>query len=208
MFHVEHFVDKLFPGNSAFVDKIKNLLVLEQEYFKWNSKINISSIRDQRGFWEKHILDSLCLLKYLVDDIKIESKKDTYIYDIGCGGGFPGIVLSFFTERKITLVDPVNKKADYVEHIARKFSLTNVIVERKKYEEILFQDNSIIVSRALGRYEELYQHLKSQDKKFEMVLMITNKTIPEIPGKVIKYPYEILENNGIPSLSDHILFHV
>jgi 16S rRNA (guanine527-N7)-methyltransferase len=211
MFHVEHFYElqkKLFPAFPELEKKFSILQELETEYFKWNNKINISAIRDQRGFWEKHILDSQCVLIYMLKDMSLKIKSSTYIYDIGSGAGFPGLVLSIFLNNPIVLVDPVNKKADYLEHVSRKLALSNIKVERHKYQDIQFVDDSLIVSRALGRYEELYNHLVSKSLKFEMLIMTSNKTLPNLEGNIVDYPYKTVVEEGISSISDHIMFHV
>lgn len=53
---------------------------LIQLFLQWNSKINLSAIRDEHGVYVKHILDSLEVRKL---DIL---KNSTTLLDIGTGG--------------------------------------------------------------------------------------------------------------------------
>ena len=120
MFHVEQFLEKFLPE----LDRpaiMKQFAFIEQEYMKWNKVINISSIRDKEGFWIKHVLDSLSLVSH----INKGSYKGYEIMDIGSGGGFPGLVLGICLENKVTMVEPIKKKTDFIDHCILRLKLEN-----------------------------------------------------------------------------------
>ena len=81
------------------------LLNYQNLLLKWNKAINLISRNSEKDIWERHILDSLQLLKYIdfLDNI----------IDIGSGGGFPGIVLSIGGVKNIALVEPDKKKISF-----------------------------------------------------------------------------------------------
>ena len=61
----------------------------------WNTKINVTAVREEKEFIIKHFIDSLMISHYIKDNYKI--------IDIGTGGGFPGIPLKLYNENiKIT----------------------------------------------------------------------------------------------------------
>ena len=55
---------------------------LQDLYSEWNEKINVISRKDIESLYEKHILHSLAIAKF------IQFKPKTKILDIGTGGGF------------------------------------------------------------------------------------------------------------------------
>jgi hypothetical protein len=84
----------------------------EQELMDWNSRINLTAIRDEEGVRTKHFLDSLSCLLVMRD------KPVHRLIDIGTGAGFPGIPLKIVLPNlQLTLVESVGKKADFCRHI-------------------------------------------------------------------------------------------
>ena len=82
--------------------------VYEELLMDWNSKINLTAVRDIEGIRIKHFLDSLSCAPVLGD---MNGKS---LIDIGTGAGFPGIPLRIiYPDMHLTLVDSVGKKADF-----------------------------------------------------------------------------------------------
>ena len=59
-------------------------------YVEWNAQINVISRKDMDGFYVRHVLHALAIAKY------IHFQKGTRVFDVGTGGGFPGIPLAVF----------------------------------------------------------------------------------------------------------------
>ncbi len=99
---------------SKFI-KYKNLLK------EWNQKINITSIEDDEDIYVKHFLDSLVLL----DEDNCNEMKS--IIDVGTGGGFPGFPLKIANDNyKVTLLDSLRKRIDFLSQVAEELELENV----------------------------------------------------------------------------------
>ncbi|HOW17260.1 MAG TPA: 16S rRNA (guanine(527)-N(7))-methyltransferase RsmG [bacterium] len=203
MFHVEHVLKKLFVNKD--LPKIKGQLeLLKEKYFKWNNVYNISSIRNENDFWIKHVLDSLCLAKYLSLDPKIKK-----IIDVGSGGGFPAIVLSMVLDSDVLALEPIKKKTDFIDYCSLKIGLKNLHTINSKFQNMRL-DQDVVVSRALGMYNELCTHSFSQDKKPRVVIMTTNKNIKELSFEhvTIKDQYDEVSEFSLGKLEDHILCEV
>ena len=176
LFHVEQYLKEYFPGLSP-ESFIANTVLIEEEYFKWNSKINISAIREHSGFWVKHVIDSLCLCHYL----RLNNTPKQTFYDIGSGAGFPGLIMSLCLDAKIYLVEPVKKKGDFISRCLRKLGLNAELVN-KRYQDISsIEDQSVIVSRALGSYSDMCRYFLDIDKRVELILMTTRKELEKMP---------------------------
>ena len=87
-----------------------NLNVKKESYIKfynymkkvldWNTKINVTAVRDEENFIIKHFIDSLMINKYVEGNLKV--------IDIGTGAGFPGIPVKLYNEDlQITLIDSI-----------------------------------------------------------------------------------------------------
>lgn len=120
-------------------------------YKEWNEKINVVSRKDIDSLFEKHILHSLAIAKF------IQFRPDTHVLDIGTGGGFPGIPLSiFFPETNFTLCDSIAKKITVAETISETIGLGNTDFVIGRVEQLKEQFD-FIVSRAVAPCEQLYR---------------------------------------------------
>ncbi|HVN56430.1 MAG TPA: 16S rRNA (guanine(527)-N(7))-methyltransferase RsmG [Anaerolineaceae bacterium] len=103
----------------------------EQELVEWNSRFNLTAIRDSEGIRTKHFLDSLtCLLA-------MRDTPPSRLIDVGTGAGFPGLALKIaIPAMELTLVESVGKKLEFCRHIVRKLRLDGVDLVQGRAEEI------------------------------------------------------------------------
>lgn len=124
-----------------------------KELLKWNQKINLTSIRSEKGIVLKHFLDSLSVHPLL--------PKNSSILDIGSGAGFPGIPLKIIQPTlEMTLIDSVRKKVDFQRHIIRVLGLKGIEtihgrVQHKGILESLGEHFDVILSRAFSDLQTL-----------------------------------------------------
>ena len=128
-----------------------NLLV------EWNKKINLTAITEEKDIILKHFVDSLTVLKYI--------KENKSIVDVGTGAGFPGIPLAIMNDSlKITLVDSLNKRINFLNEVCSKIKLKNTKAIHSRAEEF-GQDNNyresydIAISRAVSNLTVLAEYL-------------------------------------------------
>lgn len=111
-----------------------------------NEKFNLTAHKDIDSFIIKNILDSLLLVKFI--DFDISNKN---VIDIGSGAGLPGIPLAiYYPNTKFYLLEPIKKRANFLEQVKQKLNLENVIVINGRAEEI-FKENDLRFDFATAR---------------------------------------------------------
>jgi 16S rRNA (guanine527-N7)-methyltransferase len=104
---------------------------LKELYSSWNEKINIVSRKDIDHLYERHVLHSLAIAKF------ISFKESTTVMDVGTGGGFPGIPLAImFPKVHFHLVDSIGKKIKVVHAIISDLELDNASAQQVRAEEL------------------------------------------------------------------------
>ena len=111
--------------------QISKLDHMKELYEMWNKKINVISRKDISEINTRHILHSLSIAKIL------KFKEKSKIFDVGTGGGFPGIPLSILNPNsEFTLCDSVGKKIKVVESIVKQLELKNVRTLKTRSENV------------------------------------------------------------------------
>lgn len=143
---------------------------LDALYRDWNSKINVISRKDIDNLYEHHVLHSLAIAKW------IPFQPDSYILDVGTGGGFPGIPLAImFPQCQFVLVDSIGKKIKVASEVAKALGLTNVVCKQERVEEEK-EKFDFVVSRAVMPLPDLVKLVRKN---------ISNKHRNAIPNGLI-----------------------
>ena len=139
--------------------QIEQFSKLKKIYNDWNNKINIISRKDIDNIYERHVLHSLVIAKF------IKFNKGTTVLDLGTGGGFPGIPLSIiFPEVNFILVDSIRKKIVVVDEIVNELRLNNVKSEWSRAENLDYKYD-FLVTRAVAKMSFLIEWSKGKFNK-------------------------------------------
>jgi len=168
-------------NEQQFIEALKEMGItlsdtqIEQfrKYFEllveWNEKMNLTAITDLEGVYLKHFYDSISASFYF-DFTKVES-----VCDVGAGAGFPSLPIKIcFPHLHVTIVDSLNKRITFLNHLSEQLQLDNVTFVHARAEE--FGQNEkyreqfdAVTARAVARLSvlsELCIPLAKQDGYF------------------------------------------
>src|SRR5690606_40134960 len=85
--------------------------------------------REQSRLWERHLLNSAAVVQHL--------PRTGVITDVGSGAGLPGIVVAaMLPEAEIVLIEPMERRTQWLEEVVAELDLSNVRVVRARAEEL------------------------------------------------------------------------
>jgi len=118
---------------------------------KWQGKINLVSKNSLSDLWKRHIQDSAQLYSLLP-----VASENSYIYDLGSGAGFPGMVLAIMGRKEIVLCESNSKKYVFLIEVAEK-TRTNVSIVNIKAQRLPKNSALAVISRAFASLEKLLE---------------------------------------------------
>lgn len=123
----------------------------------WNTKINLTAIKEDEEFLNKHFIDSLTIIKYIED-------KNEKTIDIGTGAGFPGIPIKIVKDNEVVLFDSLNKRLKVLDTIIQELNLDNVQTLHGRAEETFRNKEyrekyDIATSRAVANLNVLVEYM-------------------------------------------------
>ena len=149
-------IEKYFPDLTE--QQKKQFAQLDTLYRDWNTKINVISRKDIDTLYERHVLHSLAIVKF------ISFADNSDILDVGTGGGFPGIPLAImFPNVNFYLVDSIGKKIKVVNAVAEELGLKNVKAEHQNSKAVK-QKFDFVVSRAVTAFPKFIQLVNGKFK--------------------------------------------
>lgn len=152
----ELFVNSLKPYNITLSDeKIEMFDKYASLLVEWNSKFNLTAIKDPDGIVVKHFVDSLIVLG--------ENKIEGSLIDVGTGAGFPGLPLLIASNNlDVTFLDSTGKKIKFIETVLDELGLFadtfNARAEEAARDEFLRENFDFATARAVSNLRDLSEY--------------------------------------------------
>lgn len=155
-------------NQSKFIEELKKINInlnnnqlnqLEKYYemiVEYNKFMNLTGITEHDQVFLKHFYDSLTIIKI------IDLNNEETLCDIGTGAGFPGLVLKIcFPNLKVTLLDSLNKRVQFLKDVIKELNLENIEVIHTRAEEYAINNRNkfdITTARAVAHLSTLLEY--------------------------------------------------
>lgn len=134
-------------GVDLAADAPARLAQLVEALLHWNRRINLVAPVTALEAVERHVLDSLALLR-LLDRPEVRSLTPDW-WDIGSGSGFPALPLAIARpDLGLRLVEPNAKKVAWLQDARARFALGRVSVQQGRLADLPGPPPTAAMSRA------------------------------------------------------------
>jgi 16S rRNA (guanine527-N7)-methyltransferase len=106
--------------------------------------------REVTRLWARHRLNSAAVVPFL--------PERGQVIDLGSGAGLPGIVIAAMRpDCEVVLLEPMERRTDWLAEVADRLALTNVVVVRGRAEEVQGRyEADAVTARAVASLDKLY----------------------------------------------------
>lgn len=147
-----------YLGISYNDNQISKICTFFEMVISKNKVMNLTSIIKFDDFIDKHVIDSLAI------ESAFSSFNDgVKVIDVGCGAGFPGIILAImYPNSRFTLLDSLSKRINFIDEVINRLYLNNVETISGRAEDYgrdpLYREQfNLCVTRAVAEINTLVE---------------------------------------------------
>jgi len=190
-------VKSLLLNNLNFSqDALYKLDTYCKEVLEYNQKFNLIARSTEQSIWDRHILDSAQLVKF------IDFQDNLSLSDLGSGAGFPGLVIAIFNKNPkfhVKLYEKSRVKTKFLTSVCEKLNIKAEIYDNHYDTHQISSD--YIVSRAFKKLEEhirISREIIQVDHK--LIILKGKNAEQEIKdlSKKLEYSYSLKESITSP----------
>ncbi|MEP5937672.1 MAG: 16S rRNA (guanine(527)-N(7))-methyltransferase RsmG [Erythrobacter sp.] len=124
-----------FVQGFADEDALKRLDLLAQLLIEENSRQNLISKPSQDQMWQRHIADSVQLLKFVPRETCMAGEG--VWLDLGTGAGFPGLVVAaIFPQMLVILVESRKRRVEWLNVAKQEMGLSKCEIDGRRLEVV------------------------------------------------------------------------
>ena len=170
------FKEELAKHNIILTEKMEEQF---QMYFDmlvyYNKVMDLTAVKDE-DIYERHFFDSLTIA--FDNDF-----SNCSLCDVGAGAGFPSIPLKIiFPSMKLTIIDPLTKRMDFLRLVISKLHLENVELKIMRSEDasrVNRECYDIVTARAVARLNILLEIVSQMVKVNGLLIAMKGKKAKE-----------------------------
>lgn len=145
-------------GINLSQQQMQQFHVYYQELVTVNQQLNLTSITEESEVYLKHFYDSITPALVVA---QLQNQELT-LCDVGAGAGFPSLPLKIaFPKLKVTIVDSLNKRINFLENLVAKLGLHDVTLVHDRAETFgaktspVRESFDVVTARAVARLSVL-----------------------------------------------------
>jgi 16S rRNA (guanine527-N7)-methyltransferase len=154
------------PGAEAVQRLIRYAELLQL----WNSKVNLTAIRDEAGILHRHLMEGAFAASLV-------PRGAQTVLDFGSGSGIPGMPIAICRpELKVTLAESSGKKAAFLREVARQLAIPIAVYSERVGRPLSQAGFDLVTMRAVDRFGAMISAATLQlDPRGRLMLLVSAK---------------------------------
>ena len=155
-------------------ETITSLKKYEDILTKANKSQNLIGNSTINDIWTRHFLDSAQVIDFI-------DKNDKTLIDIGCGAGFPGLVLAITSKDrkiplKIKLIEKSSKKTKFLKKLIDELQLDAEVINKNIFEYPKKLSEDVFVARAFKPLKIILPLIHNKAENWKKIFIFLGKT--------------------------------
>ena len=145
---MKHFEVEPEAAEAIFGSQIKLARAYAHKLAQDSDELGLLGPRELDKIWSRHILNSAVVAELV--------KPGELVADVGSGAGLPGIPMAIAApETDFVLIEPMDRRASWLQEVVDELDLQNVEVVRARAEEVEGGQFEVVTARAVAALDKL-----------------------------------------------------
>jgi 16S rRNA (guanine527-N7)-methyltransferase len=169
---VKHFEIEPEAAEAIFGSQIKLARAYAHKLAQDSDELGLLGPRELDKIWSRHILNSAVVAELV--------KPGELVADVGSGAGLPGIPMAIAApETDFVLIEPMDRRASWLQEVVDELDLENVEVVRARAEEVEGGQFEVVTARAVAALDKLLRLCVPLLKPGGRVIALKGSKAPE-----------------------------
>jgi 16S rRNA (guanine527-N7)-methyltransferase len=169
---VKHFEVEPEAAEAIFGPQIKLARAYAHKLAQDSDELGLLGPRELDKIWSRHILNSAVVAELV--------KPGELVADVGSGAGLPGIPMAIAApETDFVLIEPMDRRASWLQEVVDELDLQNVEVVRARAEEVEGGQFEVVTARAVAALDKLLRLCVPLLKPAGRVIALKGSKAPE-----------------------------
>jgi 16S rRNA (guanine527-N7)-methyltransferase len=169
---VKHFEAEPDTAVGIFGSQIELARGYAQKLANDSDELGLLGPRELDKIWSRHILNSAVVAELV--------EPGQLVADVGSGAGLPGIPMAIAApETNFVLIEPMERRASWLQEVVGELDLENVEVVRARAEELEGGQFDVVTARAVAALDKLLRLCVPLLKPGGSVIALKGSKAPE-----------------------------